>query len=88
MPRHISIENSHLGTAVELRDITVRQWQAIQRAKLDDNEVGIVLLADMLYIDGEPAGMDRILDMAMHDVMPLLDKVTSMMSFSGEPKND
>lgn len=91
MSRSIKIENSTIGENVELRDITVRQWRDIQKANLDDGDIGITMLADMLYSDGVQVGMDRILDMAMNDILPLLSKVTAMMNGDvgedGSPKN-
>ena len=87
MTRIVTIENSALGDKVELRDLTVRQWRAIQKAELDDDEAGLEMLSYMLYVDGENVGKERLYDMPMFDVLPLLGKVNDFLSH-GEAKND
>ena len=70
MPEVIQITTgraSKLGTVVEVREMTVEQWLARNENENASND-GISMLADMLYIDGVPVGMERLLKLGFQEI--------------------
>ena len=80
MPEVIQITTgraSKLGAVVEVREMTVEQWLARNENENASND-GISMLADMLYIDGKPVGMERLLKLGFQEIqepMRILNKL-------------
>jgi len=87
MPQVIHItkgRTSKLGNVVEVRELTVEQWLARDQNAPSD---GIHLLEDMLYIDGEPIGHDRLMKIDMTEMQGALDALNKILGSEDESGN-
>lgn len=76
------VEHSTLGAVVELRELSVGQWRAVQKQLKDDDDSAIVLryMAEMLHIDGVKVGWDALQELGMSEATTLMPLVTAMLS--------
>jgi hypothetical protein len=81
----------NLGKVVELRELTVGQWLAMQKAAPAEPEEGLEstlrLLSQMLYIDGQPVGWERLMGLGMTDMNAAMDQLNKLMGTGGAEGN-
>ena len=72
---------AHLGKVVEVRELTVGQWLALQRdlADADEQTKSFRMLANMLYVDDQPIGWDRLAALGLSEIAPAMDALNEMM---------
>ncbi len=69
---------------VELKELNMDQFIAVQReiAELDEekdsHEISLKYLSRMLHVGGQPVGRERLGQMGMSTVLPLVSKVNDL----------
>jgi hypothetical protein len=87
MPQVIQIttgRTAKLGKVVEVREMTVEQWLARPEDAPSD---GINLLKDMLYIDGDPIGHDRLMKLGMGEMQGALNVLNEILGQEDDSGN-
>ena len=77
----IHIPNSPLGAVVELRELTMDDFMAVQKetAKQEDGvETSMQYLARILHVDGNPVGREALGRYGMSDVLPLIERMNEL----------
>ena len=90
MPKVKQLNGSagQLGGVVELRELTVGQWLALQGDRNEgesEQEASFRLLSQMLHVDGEPIGWDRLSMLGIGEVQPMMEELNAMMGLGEEP---
>lgn len=82
MPKVLTIEAPNLGALVELREQTVGEWLISQEQAATDSSPAqgtMRMLADVLYIDGQRVGWDRLQSMGIFEVQPALSQLNTLL---------
>jgi len=79
----IHIPNSPLGKTVELRELTMDAFVAVNKATKnlaedDTMETSMNYLAHMLFIDGKPTTRQQLGQFPMSAIMPLLTNMNEL----------
>ena len=95
MPKILKIDAPALGADVELREQTVGEWlqsqEQMERERAaggDDSQAGgsMRMLADVLYIDGQKVGWERLKTFGIFEVQPAMSQLNALLG--GAPASD